>query len=303
MICQNCGDRGCGYCRKDTDTALSRALYPRPGDLPEPGPSRWGNVQLLSTRHPPLTLPTGTKSPGDKYAFVATGPMPADRGAFSRAANITAMAYELRFSLASDGQIFSPTVPASLVGATVQVDIIKMIDVKSVEMRETYIINPGQPQQSCTFLALAVQIVITLLGEDQDLWVQCVAAPVQTLDCDDATGAPPGGVLVEGYANSNAERFDVAAIQFPGSVSILFPNPVRRQFYVQNNSDTDVALLFSPTEAINWTPGTEQFSIIIPGGDNLVYESFVGCYTGRVVASARPGAVPVGYLSVTEGTP
>lgn len=258
------------------------------GDLPSrPDTSRWGKVKALNTQ----TTPT-PQFPArlEHLTYVSTDWLP----------EITPIAVELRFSL--DGVTYSPTIPLTS-GATLQIDLTEAVDQKTGAFHERFTLGPGDGQSFCTVIAKHLTVDVTLIGENQVIYVAVICAPVQTVDCADATGKP-APVTVEGYTSALSTRFDLSGFVFPGTEHILTTNPNRRQFFAQNYGDTDVGLLFNPTDTINWTLGSEQLSIVLPGGFSAVYESPVGAYTGNVWASVKPGGpTPTGFLLVTDGTP
>lgn len=261
------------------------------GDLPiMPDVSRWGKVKALSTQ----LIPPPPIQKLDHLTFVSTDYLPI----------ITPIAVELRFSL--DGVTYTPQVPPTS-GSVVQVKLTEAIDQKTGAFIETFLLNPGDRQSFCTVLAKQLTIDVQLIGEEQLLWIAVIAAPVQTADCGDITGNPGGDVVsVAGYSTSGPVlTYQASTFVFPGTLTLLAPNANRRQFYVQNNSDTDLGLLLDSTgPGPSWTPGSERLSLIVPGGGNLAYESFVGCYRGVIKGSMRPGGgTPVGFIGVTEGTP
>ena len=211
----------------------------------------------------------------------------------------TPIAFQLQFSL--DGENFAPQLPATY-GGNVIVDLTQNIDLKAGAFTQSFTLAPGDAQPFCSVIARALTLTIRIDGEGSpDLFVECVACPVTNVDCAAVTGKPTT-FAAAGYDGGISYRFDAAAFVFPGSVPLLIENLLRRQFYIQNNSDTDLGVLFSLTQTISWTPGGEVLSLIIPAGANLTYESFVGCYRGRVQGSVKPGGpTPVGFVLVVEG--
>lgn len=218
------------------------------------------------------------------------------------------MAFQLRFSESANGP-FTATLPATGAFNGVTVKLMKSIDLKAGKAEETFDILPGFSQGVCTVICRQLSIALTAFGDNlQTLFIQVAACVVETVDCNDLAPNPPTPpgepVLIEGYSGTISTRFDIASIVYPGNVTLLIPNPVRRQFFVQNYGDTDVGILFADGGAINWTPGSEHLSVVLPGGFSAVYESPVGCFRGRIFASTKPGGpTPVGFLLVTEGTP
>jgi hypothetical protein len=260
-----------------------RAVMGKPGEPPIPGNTRgrWGQLIALGNGQPRRKQLIST----DVY------PMP--------------VPWAVQFRFSTDGVTFTPAIPAGFSGGELVIEILKGIDQQSSPSQEEIRLVAGDVVPFCNLIAQSLQISAFVDVEGPaSIWVQAIATIVSNVDCADIVGPIAGKtVVVDGYDTSLSTRFAASGIVFPGSVNLLFANPLRRQFFIQNDSDTDFGVLFSNTEAISWTPGSEQLSLIIPAGNNLTYESFVGCYRGRVVGSTKPGGpTPVGFVLVTEGT-
>jgi hypothetical protein len=90
----------------------------------------------------------------------------------------------------------------------------------------------------------------------------------------------------------------VASIAAPSI--LLFDAPTRRQFFIQNNATTDLALTFNALINPSFAAGGEMWAVMLPGGTNAIYESPIGGYTGQVNGIWRT-ADANGEALVTQG--
>lgn len=246
---------------KNVPDELLPLLRNAEGDLPLPGSGRWGKVLFLHT----ATI--AGKPPRPSVTFIQTEILPV----------ITPMAVSLRFSL--DGLTFTPAVPAAF-GGTVLVEMIETIDMKTGAFRESFALTAGQTQPFCGIICRALNLSVTLDGENTQLYVQAVAAPTTTIDCADVVG--PGGTT-PAFSSTLQQRVAAAGAVWPAFVAVVdggdAGNPDRQQFSIQNNSTAP--LLVSLSTAIDGTPGSEVGSFILPGGISAIQSSDIR-YTGPV---------------------
>lgn len=239
-----------------------RALTGRPGEMSNPGADRWGNAKLLKG--------------GQANTFVNTTPQPI----------VTPMAIQVEFSL--DGITFSPTVPATL-GNNVQVDLIKSLDVLSGPAKESVILAPGDAMPFCTFIAKAVTVNISNVGEAaQPLFVNCVVAPTTMVDCTSIANPNP-----DGYSGATSARLAAVA----ATVYHQAAQPNRAQFYIQNRAASDLFVGFGAT--VDTTPGAELATIILPGGISAIAEN--SSYQGEITLQFAADDA-AGYALLTTGT-
>lgn len=242
---------------------LLHHLLGREGDLPLPGMNRWGNVKRLVA--------------GESYTFINTEMLPI----------VTPMAVQLAFSL--DGVTFTPFVPAAAINS-VQVDVIRAVDVQSGPFNDQIVLAPGDAMPFCTTIAKAITISVTNLKEGGGpIWVQVVVCPTDMIDCESITGA--GGPWD-----------DVTTATFPASTVGVFDGVIAstgvRQVIIQNNTATDLLLGFGSN-----APSLSPFhcNIYLPGGSHAVWESQLGAFTGRVRGLFAAVGLATEFATFTRG--
>jgi hypothetical protein len=245
------------------------------GELPEPGSSRWGKRVFLHTN----TI--DGKAPRTAITVIATDAQPI----------ITPMVVSLRFS--SDGQTFTPAVPSAF-GGTIRVELVEMIDVKTGPFREQFELEADDAQPFCGVVCLALQVSVTLLGENQQIWVQALAAPTTTIDCADIVPPTPTPTetTIRPFPTAGATR--VPALTAP--TTLILSNPLRAYFSIVNQSAVNLYVLLG--DGVDITPGDELATIVIPPGVFGGYE--VLNYTGPV-SFKFDGDDGAGYALFTQG--
>lgn len=261
---------------KNVPDTLLRRLRAARGDLPEPGISRWGKRVFLHD---------GTTGEGEKarpsMTVIATDAQPI----------ITPMLVSLRFSL--DGKTFTPEVPAAF-GGTVRVELVEMIDVKTGAFREQFTLAPEERQPFCGVVCLALQVAVTIIGENVALWVQALAAPTTNLDCADIVGPPtPTTITPQPITDGVAARYP--ALTAP--TTLILPNPDRGYFVITNQSAANLYVRLG--DGVSITPGDELATIVLPPGVFGGYEGPPG-YTGAISFKFDADDA-TGYALLTEG--
>lgn len=258
---------------KNVPDDMLRIARGRSNELPPPGSARWGKVARLATG---TNVVAG--KPQSTLDFVHTGII-ADQP--------TPIAIKMRFSL--DGTTYTPEVPASL-GGVVHVKLIETIDMKSGAFLETFDLNAGDTQPLCTIMAMALDLSVTLDGEDVHLFVEVVAAPTTMIDCGDIVPPPP--TTPASYSNTTIARYPAAT----ASTYNIAANSKRATVVVVNQSAAN--LFVSMHAGVTITPGSEFASVVLPGG------SFAGTgwdnYTGQIYFKFDADDAD-GYALVTEG--
>jgi hypothetical protein len=260
---------------KNVPDELLPALRGRPGDLPNPGSSRWGKVARLATG----TAINSTKRQG-VLDFVQTGII---------SSSPTPIAIRMRFS--TDGTTFTPNVPA-LFGGNVIVELIEAVDMKSGAFRETYTITPGNPLPICAVLACGLNISVKLDAEDVSLFVEVVAAPTTQIDCAELVGPINATTVIKPFTDAAVVRLPVVT-----SMGQIAAEP-RRAYLLLTNQSTTRSLFIRLGNGVDATPGAELASIILPPNTFAGYE--VLNYTG-IVSYLWDGADASGYALATQG--
>ncbi len=260
---------------KNVPDELLPALRGRSGELPDPGTSRWGKVARLATG----TQVDQTNKKG-RLTFVQTE-------VISNAP--TPIAIKIRFSL--DGLTYTPEVPATF-GGNVIVDLIETIDMKSGAFRESFTLAPGEAMPICAVMACALNLSVSLDGEDAVLFVQVVAAPTTMIDCADVTPTPPPPSAPKLFSNTEITRH-AAVIATPYTLGAV---PGRGFLTVINQSAANLFIALGPGVVV--TPGTEFATIILPPNVFPGYE--VLNYEGNVVFEFD-ATDAAGFALVTQG--
>jgi hypothetical protein len=243
-----------------------QAIMGRSGELPAPGNDRWAKSQRLTIQQP-------------SYTFVNTGYLPI----------VTPMALQLEFSI--DGDTYTAAVPPAYTGR-VDVTITKASDVKSGAFSQDIVLNPGDSMPFCTLLARALTVSVLLLDEAAGpLFVHCVAAPTQTVDCGSITNP------------SDSPWNDVFTVRVPANtVGVFFPlpaSPQARQVIIQNNSSVNLLLGFGSLIPSLGPPPVSN--LILPGGFNATWESQLGAFVGAVHGIFAAGGLATEYATFTRG--
>lgn len=258
---------------KNVPDDFLRQVRGRPGDLPSPSGGRWGKVLLLHTD----TL--NGQPPRTSVTFIDTELLP----------QITPMAVSLRFSL--DGQTFTPAVPSAF-GGTLRVQLIEAVDMKAGPFVESFTLEADDVQPFCGIICRALSLSVNLEGENQQIWVQAVAAPTTSIDCADVIGPPSTTTTIRPMTDGSATR--VAAV---AAVTTLVPaNPDRGLFSIVNQSNVNLFVRLG--DGVDVTPGSELATIVLPA--SVVGGWEVANYTG-VISFAFDGSDAGGYALYTEG--
>lgn len=253
------------------DTMLARARRAI-NELPEPGGSRWGKRIFLHSESIEGQLPRTS------ITAIATDAMPV----------ITPMVVSLRFSL--DGKTFTPEVPGAF-GGEVRVELVEMIDVKTGPFREDFTLEAGDRQPFCGVVCQALQVSVTIIGENVQLWVQAFAAPTTTIDCADVVGpaeTTPAGIVATTtarYPAVTASTYNIAADANRGLLVVVNQSAVNLFLHLGNG--------------VSITPGDEFATVVLPANAFAGYE--VTNYRGEIYFrfDADDGT---GYALVTQGT-
>lgn len=258
---------------KDVPDDLLPALANRVNELPGAGGSRWGKRIFLHTN----TI--GSDKPRTNITVIATDAQP----------QITPMAVSLRFSL--DGRTFTPEVPASF-GGSLLIELVEMIDVKTGPFRESFELEAEDRQPFCGVICMALQVSVTLLGENQSIWVQALAAPTTNIDCADIVGPPTTDTTVTPFTDGAVNRLAAVA-----AVTTSLPaEPRRAYFSIVNQSAVDLFVRLG--DGIDTTPGSELATVVLAPSVYAGYE--VLNYTGVITIkfAADDGS---GYALTTQG--
>lgn len=120
-------------------------------------------------------------------------------------------------------------------------------------------------------------------------------SPVCYADATAFLPFPPQFGPLGGYGFTQSVRFPAVAVN-----TLLRPaNVSRRQFFIQNNSTQDLAVLFG-AGVPSLVAGAENYAILLPGGSFSHYESPIGGYTGEIRGIWR-AADAAGEALITEG--
>ncbi len=255
-----------------TDQAQWAGLDPAQGDeyvsrrmLNHP----WGKQALLTAGGPSLTF---------IQTDVAFRPTP--------------IAVQARFAL-FDSAVYTPDIPGAWTG-TLRIKVIRSLSIKSGPMTETFDLTPGDTLPFCVLIARGLTITAELQGENPlGLNVALVAAPVDQIDCADLVGPTPQP-LPAGFTDTVVQRFAANA-----TVNNFAAEPKRATLIIVNMSATNLFIKLGTPNA-DPTPGTENATIVLPGG---VFSGFSqDNYQGEismVYADATDEAT--GYALVTQG--
>jgi hypothetical protein len=253
-----------------TDEAQFWGLGPRAGDeIPNFRAGRpWGKTFELD--------PHGTFSVTAIATEIFTRPRP--------------FAFKLRFSLNAGGP-FAAQVPITY-GGTITVNVIESIDLKSGTIVESFKLVAGQNQTVCIALARSLSVTVSIPQDPSGeapapLFVQAVAALVETVTCEELTGAPS-------YSSAFVTRVPASAT----IVELLGFNPARKQFIVHNSSPGGANLAIKFGDGASLTAGAESYSVLLAPGAR--YESPIGGWGGEVTG-IWSAADANGEALVTEG--
>jgi len=245
-----------------------RAALGKIGEQPIPGNTRkrWGMVRQLN----------GTNQRA--ATFIATDvfdlPQP--------------LAVSLSFS--TDGQVFSPVVPA-IGNNSVVVDLIRGIDPQSSPVTDRHELFEGDVQDFCAVIAQSLQVNVRLDGEPPDqLFVAVVVTPVSSLDCEQIIPQP---TPVPGFAVTGTTRWPAAT----ASTYVIGADPTRALFSIVNQS---AANLFVHLGAgVNIAAGSEFATVVIPGNvsGGFSVDNYRGVITFRFDADDATG-----YALTTVGS-
>lgn len=244
-----------------TEQEQFHLLGPRQGDVLQPGRigRPWGKVFALN--------------PGESITAIATEtfyrPLP--------------FAVRLRFSTSKEGP-FGPLLP---IANSIFVDVIESLDLKSGPAVERFTIAPGAPFPRCFFIARSISVTVreAATTEIPPVFIQAVACPVETVDCDELTGAPS-------YGDATVVRVAAAIV----TTDLLLANQLRKQFIVHNHATSNLALKFGAGASV--AAGAESYTTLLASGAR--YESPLGGYGGRVTG-VWDAADATGEALVTEG--
>lgn len=246
----------------------------RIGDLPPPGPSRWGKTAELATG----TALTPTTRP--RLDFVQTGVI---------AEAPTPIALALRFS--TDGLTFTPNVPATF-GGNLVVDITQTIDMKSGAFRQHFVLAPGDAMPICAVLAMGLNVSVALDAEDVSIFVEAVAAPTTMIDCADVVGPTNATTTPRPFTETAVTRQPVSTSMFQ-----MVAQP-RRAYLLIANQSTTRSMFVRLGDGVDATPGAELATIVLPPNSFAGYE--VLNYTG-IVSMLWDGTDASGYALLTQG--
>ena len=245
-----------------------QALMGRGGELPPPGNNRWGNSLLMT--------------PGQRnnsYTFVQVG---MDAGADYP----TPMAIAVAFSL--DGQVFTPAMPAAATNS-ITFTITKAVDVKAkIPLVQVVTVAPGDTFPFCTFLARGVTVVASIDGETGTAcYVQVTVAPTTMVDCGSVANPVAGA-----YSSATSTRLPATH----ATVYHQAAQPTRVEFFVQNRSSVDLFVSYGTT--VNTGAGTEEATVVLPGGVSAVHED--SGYQGEITLQFAADDA-AGYALLTTG--
>lgn len=252
----------------------------RPGDPPPPGNTRdrFGNTARLYSA-PAL----GQLS---AQAFVST----------STYENPIPWAIQIRFS--TDGVRWFSRIPAG-VGCDIRFNFSSGFDQLGGRALETMQLETLELPTVCMIIASQLEVTATAVPHvpdagpttDGNVWVKVVAAPLNSIACNEILGEADNVSGYDDFANSNF---------FPdpsSAVEALAPNPNRKQFILNNRTNMNVTVKFGDLPLV---VGGEATFVMEPG---WVYESpTTGLYKGRVVVRSEEGDdTPDGFFLAGEG--
>lgn len=249
---------------------------PNPYGRPQ---NRWGQRALISTD------PARPRGTGMSAVMVATQLFP------EPSPWIVTFRYQLTTPF--QGFVLDETAWSGVVSAEHVQTIRRGIDELGGSATDLTTLLGGIKHPSETLLAHSLEITVEFRQTAAvSMWVEIFAVPI---DCFDPTLiVAPAGALA-GWGTPVVVRVPANA----ASVQLAAANVNRRQFYIQNNSTQDLAVLFG-TVAADFTVGSENWTFLLPGGANATYESPIGGYIGAIQGIWR-NADAAGEALVTLG--
>lgn len=157
---------------------------------------------------------------------------------------------------------------------------------------ELYTVGLNFPQ-----FHLAKKLVIDLQMADEEGGAQDFAEAIAVPICD-IDGSVLGGSLAGELGGYGTTNFSRVAATTTGNTTLLASNQFRRQFFIQNNSAQTLAVKLGSGAAT--TAGSENWTFLLTGGSDAVYESPIGGYTG-IVTGVWFAADAAGEALITEG--
>jgi hypothetical protein len=195
--------------------------------------------------------------------------------------------FQLQFSV--DGVNFSSVMPT---GGGCDVKLTRSLDRKAGPAVSIMNIDPGGSQTMCQVIARSLTITITIPETAAGpVWVNAVACPLTTLDCDAVVPPPP----VSSTPAPLVERFITRYGAVAGDIPIA-ARAKRGYMLIANQSAANLYIALGT--GINIGAGTEFATIVLPPGSFSGYN--VDNWPGPVTL-AFDADDDTGYALVTEG--
>jgi hypothetical protein len=259
---------------KNVSEEFVEEVLGRRGDRPPPGDARarYGRRGTLRDGGPGL----------DFVALDAEGEAPRP--------------YRIQLRCREPGGVWSSIVPA---GWILTVMIQRGVSRYDAPVIDTYDLDgdTGAFLPLCGFGANSLTVSIRANSDgDPLLEVECNVIPVTNVDCADLQPGVPAASGFLGFDNVSNTTLPVLVFPATGNRPA---NPLRKYLAIQNRSDA--ALAISLGSFMDWTPGSEATSIILPPNISAIWEAPTPMYRGIVTVSNDPTGGTTGYTLITEG--